>query len=102
MQKLKLFIYSVIFIILLIPTIVSSPFAYGFLKINWEDEKVISDKIQNCKNQNKKCIDSELRLDVATPIFTYIAFIIFLISSLISLIYSFFYFRWIRKKSHVS
>ena len=98
MQKLRLFIYSVIFIILLIPTFVSSPFAYGFLKINWEDEKVISDKIQNCKNQNKNCIDSELRLDVATPIFTYIAFIIFLISSIISLIYSLFYFRWIRKK----
>ena len=97
MQKLRLFIYSVIFIILLIPTIVSSPFAYAFLKINWEDDKVISDKIQKCDNKNKKCIDRELRLDIATPIFTYIAFIIFLISSLISFIYSFFYFRWIRK-----
>ena len=71
MQKLKLFIYSVIFIILLIPTIVSSPFAYAFLNINWEDEKVISDKIQKCDNHDKKCIDRELRLDIATPIFTY-------------------------------
>ena len=92
MQKLRLFIYSVIFIILLIPTIVTSPLAYAFLKINWDDEKVISDKIQKCKNQDKKCIDREFRLDIATPIFTYIAFNIFLISSLISIIYPFIYF----------
>ena len=68
-----------------------------FLILIIEDEKVISDKIQKCDNHDKKCIDRELRLDIATPIFTYIAFIIFLISSLISFIYSFFYFRWIRK-----
>ena len=98
MQKLRFFIYSVIFLILLIPTIVTSPLAYAFLKINWDDEIVMSDKIQKCKNQDKKCIDRELRLDIATPIFTYIAFIIFLISSLISIIYSLFYFGWIRKK----
>ena len=98
MQKLRLIIYSAIFLILLIPTIFTSPFAYSFLKINWDDEKVISDKTQNCKNQNKNCIDSELRLDIATPIFSYVAFILFVISFLISLIYSFFYFRWISRK----
>ena len=97
MQKLKFFIYSIIFIILLIPTIVTSPLAYAFIKINWEDEKVISDKIQRCDNQNKKCIDRELRLDVVVPIFSYIVFIIFIIFFLISFIYSFFYFRWIRR-----
>ena len=51
LNKLKSFV--TVFLVFFI----FSPFAYAFLNINWEDEKVISDKIQKCDNHDKrKCV----------------------------------------------
>ena len=105
MQKFKLIFFTLIFISLLIPTLVSSPLAYSFLMTDWDNQEVISNISEICETEDYSCIDTQLRLDIATPIFAFLSLIFFCIIGIILLIYSIFYIWWIKniylKKNYV-
>ena len=101
MQKFKLIFFTLIFLSLLIPTLVSSPLAYSFLMTDWDNQEVISNISEICETGDYSCIDTQLRLDIATPIFAFLSLIFFCIIGIILIIYSIFYFWWIRKKYYM-
>ena len=97
MQNFKLIFLTLIFLSLLIPTLVSSPLAYSFLMTDWDNQEVISNINEICATGDYSCIDKQLRLDIATPIFAFLSLIFFCIIGIILFIYSIFYIWWIRK-----
>ena len=97
MRRIKLTLFSILFVVLLMPTLISLPFAYSYVAIDWDTQPVISDYSEVCEDGDSKCIDREMRLDIATPIFAFISFIFFCTIGFILLVYSLFYIRWIRK-----
>ena len=97
MRRIKLIIFSFIFIILLLPTLISAPFAYSYLTIDWDTQAVISNDNDVCEQTDQECIDRDLRLDIATPIFALISFLFFCAIGSILLVYTIWYIWWMRK-----
>ena len=97
MRYFKLTLFSAIFLVFLTPVIVSIPLAYSYVAINWDTQPVMSDYSEVCEDGDNKCIDREIRLDIATPIFAFVSFIFFCATGIIFVIYLAFYIRWLRR-----
>ena len=97
MRKIKLTLFSILFVVLLMPTLISLPFAYSYVAIDWDTQPVISDYSEACEEGDSKCIDREMRLDIATPIFAFVSFIFFCAIGVVFVIYLVFYIWWLRR-----
>ena len=97
MRKIKLTLFSILFVVFLMPTLVSLPFAYSYVAIDWDTQPIISDYSKVCEEGDSKCMDREMRLDVATPIFSFVSFIFFCVMGIVFVIYLGFYSWWLRR-----
>ena len=97
MRKIKLTLFSILFVVFLMPTLVSLPFAYSYVAIDWDTQPIISDYSKVCEEGDSKCMDREMRLDVATPIFAFVSFIFFCAMGIVFTIYLGFYSWWLRR-----
>ena len=97
MRKIKLTLFSILFVVFLMPTLVSLPFAYSYVAIDWDTQPIISDYSKVCEEGDSKCMDREMRLDVATPIFAFVSFIFFCVMGIVFVIYLGFYSWWLRR-----
>ena len=97
MRKIKLTLFSILFVVFLMQTLISLPFAYSYVAIDWDTQPVISEYSEVCEESDSKCIDREMRLDIATPILTFVSFIFFCVIGVVFVIYLGFYIWWLRR-----
>ena len=54
MRKIKLTLFSILFVVLLMPTLISLPFAYSYVAIDWDTQPVISEYSEVCEQGEQK------------------------------------------------